>query len=132
VATDAEGFLSFEFPAWTHGRLEAEGHEIQYGWMIPDSVRQMTVTAAPTGAVALKVRPAEGQKLPDYLLAGEGESGKRKTYFERVRVLPDRSAIYIAGVRDGAAMANVMGRQFEIDLSGGWAEPLDLRPEPQG
>ena len=63
--TDREGFLAFDFPAWTHVRLVTEGHEIQYGWMIPDSVRQMTVTAAPYGAVALKVRPAEGQKLPD-------------------------------------------------------------------
>ncbi len=132
AVTDPEGFLAFDFPAWTHVRLASEGHEIQYGWMIPDSVRQMTVTAAPTGAVALKVRPAEGQKLPDHLLAGEGESGKRKAYFERVRVLPDRSAIYVAGARGGKGMANVMGREFEIDLSGGWAEPLDLRPEPQG
>jgi cytochrome c peroxidase len=129
--TDAEGHVAFDFPAWTHVRLKAAGYEIQYGWMIPDSVRQMTVTAAPYGAVALKVRPAEGQKLPDYLLAGEGENGKRKTYFERVRVLPDRSAIYMAGSREGTGKVNVLGVEHEIDLTGGWADPIDLRPEPK-
>jgi cytochrome c peroxidase len=132
AVTDPEGFLAFEFPAWTHVRLLSEGHEIQYGWMIPDCVRQMTVVAAPKGSVALKVRPAEGQKLPDYLLAGEGESGKRKAYFERVRVLPDRSAIYMAGTRDATGKVSVLGVEHEVDLSGGWAEPIDLRPEPNG
>jgi len=130
--TDAEGCIAFDFPAWTHVRLESAGHEIEYGWLIPDCVSQMTVTAAPLDTVALKVRPGEGMKLPDYLLAGEGETGKKKAYFEEVRTMPDRSVIYVASAHGGTGKVTLFGQMREIDLSGGWAEPIDLRPEPQG
>ncbi|HEX5138059.1 MAG TPA: cytochrome c peroxidase [Planctomycetota bacterium] len=130
--TDSEGYVTFEFPAWTHVRLESAGHEIQYGWLIPDCVHQMTVTAAPLETVAFKVRPAEGAKLPEYLLAGAGESGKKKSYFEEVRTLPDRSVIYVARAHAGTGRVKLFGQEYEVDLTGGWAEPIDLRPEPQG
>jgi cytochrome c peroxidase len=129
--TDTEGFFSMQFPAWTHVRLEAKDLEMQYGWPIPDCVTSLTVMAAPLRTVALKVRPPKGAKLPEYLIAFARNSKEPKTYFDRMRVLPDKSAIFIGGAHSGTALVKVLGRDFEIDLAGGWADFLDLRPEPE-
>jgi len=128
--TDSEGLISFDFPAWTHVQLATPDHEIHYGWLIPDCVTSMTVIAAPLRTVALKVRVQKGMKPPEYVIAHDRETKKARTCFERVRVLSDKSAIYLGSARGGTAVANVLGREFEVDLSGGWADPMDLRPEP--
>jgi hypothetical protein len=128
--TNAEGVFTFEFPAWTHVRLEARALEFQFGWPIPDCVTSMTVTAAPQRSVALKVRAPKGQKLPEFLIAFDKDTKGPRTYFDRMRVLPDKSAIYLGGVHACMGIVKVFGREFEIDLSGGWADVLDLRPEP--
>lgn len=131
AVTDSQGVFAFDFPAWTHVQLVADGVEIHYDWLIPDTVTSMTVMAAPFRTTAVKVRPPAGMKAPPYVIAYGKESKKPRAHFERVRVLSDKSAIYVAGVHGGMAVTNVLGREFEIDLSGGWADPLDLRPEPQ-
>jgi len=130
ATTGKDGYLVFDFPAWTHVRLVAPNHEIHYDWLIPDSVPQMTVMAAPKGKVALKIRTPRASDLPAKIVASTG-SGGMVAVFHRVRKIGQDVAIYVAERRvvEGpfAATLGGLGGPFEFDLSGGWAEPLDLR-----
>jgi hypothetical protein len=125
VKTDAKGFLEFDFPASTHVRLLSPAVEIHYGWPIPDCVRSMDVIAASRRRVALMVT-TRGIAPPRFV-AGE-------VLFTRVRSLAADRGIYVTAKSDGGpliATLTLRGAEEprEIDLSGGWAEPLDLRPE---
>ncbi len=130
VTTDKNGHLAFDFPAWTHVRLVAQNHEIHYDWLIPDCVPEMTVMAAPRDKVALKIRGARGAEFPTRLVASTG-SGGLVAVFHRVRRIGQDVAVYVAERRvvEGpfAATLEGFGGPFAFDLSGGWAEPLDLR-----
>lgn len=133
LATDRDGYVSFDFPAWTHVRLVSPTVEIHYDWPIPDYVYRMTVMAAPRDKVALKVRAADGgDKLPETLVAKVPGSQEMVATFRRVRRLQDGAAVYAAEKRitPGPFVAVIDGIDGprEFDLSGGWAEPLDLRP----
>jgi len=130
VRTDKEGVLAFEFPAWTHVQLVSPNHEIHYDWPIPDCVPAMTVMAAPRDKVALKIRAPRGSDLPTKLVANTG-SGGLVAVFHRVRKIGQDVGIYVAEPRvikgPFAATLDGLGGPFAFDLSGGWAEPLDLR-----
>ncbi len=132
VVTDSKGFLSFDFPAWTHVRLASRGYEIHYDWLIPDTVTEMKVMAAPMDKVALKVRVAGGA-FPAKLEALKPNSAEFVARFHRVRQLGSYTALYVAERRHvpGPFVVTLgeIGGVREMDLSGGWADPLDLRPE---
>lgn len=132
VVTDSKGFLSFDFPAWTHVRLSSTRYEIHYDWLIPDTVTDMKVVAAPLDKVALKLRVAGGP-LPAKLEALKPDGTDFVARFHRVRQLGENTALYVAERRHVpgpfvVALGDTGGVR-EIDLSGGWADPLDLRPE---
>jgi cytochrome c peroxidase len=132
LATDADGYLAFDFPSWTHVRLVSPTHEIHYDWLIPDCIPRMTVMAAPRDKVALKLRVAKGGgELPMKLVAVKPGTGDLVANLRRVRRVGSDAAIYVAERRvvPGPFVASIdgVGGPFEIDLSGGWAEPLDLR-----
>jgi cytochrome c peroxidase len=130
VRTDAKGYLSFDFPAWTHVRLVSPTHEIHYDWLIPDSVTHLSVMAAPRDKVALKLRKTDG--LPATLEAVTPMGGL-VSRFRRVRMIDSVTAVYAAERRvlPGPFLAQFEGSNGvrEFDLSGGWTEPLDVRPE---
>lgn len=130
--TSSDGYLAFLFPKWTHVRLVSASHEIHYDWPIPDYVRHMVVMAAPRDRLALKVRMPAGRPLPDSLWF---RRPGRILAFDRLRGLADGGGVYVAN-RDGApgtAVGTLDGGPglVELDLSGGWCDPLDLRPEPE-
>lgn len=132
LTTDADGSLVFDFPSWTHVRLVSPTHEIHYDWLIPDCIPRMTVMAAPRDKVALKLRVAKGAgDLPSKLVATKPGTKDLVANFRRVRRIGSDAAIYVAERRfvPGPFVAAIdgVGGPFEIDLSGGWAEPLDLR-----
>jgi len=121
LTTDSKGFIAFDFPAWTHVRLVSDAYEIHYDWPIPDCVTSMDVMAASRSQVAVLLA---FRRPPEKFLAGE-------VLFTRARLLDGQRGIYLAARRDGDPLvASPMGLPDlrEFDLSGGWAEPLDLRP----
>jgi mono/diheme cytochrome c family protein len=128
LVTDSQGYLTLEFPAWTHVRLLAPGHEIHYDWPIPDFVKRMDVTAAPRDGVALRLT-GHGD-LPAKLVARDRKHG---VLFTRVRKIDEKTAICAAakGAVEGAFVATLDdlpgGGVRELDLSGGWTDPIDLR-----
>jgi cytochrome c peroxidase len=135
LTTDRHGKLSFVFPAWTHVRLVSPGYEIHYDWLLPDYTAAMTVMAAPRERAVLKVRVAPGMSLPATLTARRPDGKDFVARFERVRKLDEHAAIY-AGERRRTpgpflAVFDIDNTARELDLSGGWEEPLDLRPPPQ-
>lgn len=62
--------------------------------------------------------------------------------FRFVRTLADGSALYVADRQPGLARTvadlrttgpgepRILATACELDLSGGWTEPVDLRPDP--
>jgi len=141
VVTDANGWVEFEFPPWTHVRLTAPGHEIQYDWPIPDYVTRMEVMAAPKDTVALKLTVPGGATPPAAVTAHlAGDQKSVVAVFKRVRSPGGREAVYVAAPRGRYGQTRVwldyrpnrgVNAVREMDLSGGWTEPLDLRPAPE-
>ncbi len=133
VVTDSKGFLAFDFPAWTHVHLASSGYEIHYDWLIPDTVTAMTVAAAPLDKVAVKVRMADGTP-PAKIEATKPGGNEFVARFRRLRQLGENTALYVAERRVVPGPFTVVlggvGGVRQMDLSGGWADPLDLRPEP--
>jgi len=151
LVTDEDGRISFDFPAWTHVRVVAP--ELDFGRLIPDCVGSMELIAAPTKSVALKLRmPPEC--CPETLLdvrvtSGCGLPPHTVASLRLIRTLADGRALYVTDPvrsRRWAAGGRVVGElraggpdrswtlasRCEIDVSGGWAEPLDLGDVPPG
>ena len=143
VTTDAQGFLEFRMPLWTHVKLSANGYEIGYDRPIPDTVRRpLTLLAAPRRLIHVEFIPVSaGRSLPATITARIVGTSIRQTVdeieFKRVRRIPGGGMLYAAPRRKNAkplAASFQVGkagdaRIREIDPRGGSSEPIDFRRE---
>ena len=128
--TGKKGRIVADFPRWTHVRLVSETHEIHYDWLIPDCAPPMEVMAAPRDTVALKLTMRD--TFPRAIDAG-WVGGTGVTSFRLVRKIGPITAIYVAPRREAETpwvCARLRGTPRELDLSGGWTDPIDDRPDP--
>jgi cytochrome c peroxidase len=126
LRTDAWGYLSFRFPASTHVRFE--GPLFEYAALIPDCTTRAEVIAAPRDMVLLEVRGIEPPRRQLPFVRDENIPG-----FRLLRSLGGGRALYAAEPRwsllgvSPRATASVRGVKVDLDLSGGWTAPIDLR-----
>jgi hypothetical protein len=132
LSTDESGYLAFRFPAWTHVRLEGTGHD--YRALIPDCAAGADVVAAPRDVVALEVRGLGSRPAVEVAVSDPPGLRGFSAEFRLVRDIGGDRAIYAAEPRwslpwalPGKVDALVFGARSELDLSGGWTEPLELR-----
>jgi cytochrome c peroxidase len=132
ATTGKGGWLSFPFPASTHVTLSAHGLAIGEGQPLPDYVREAKLIAAPWSATAVRVM---GRNLPDALV-GQGNRGE--ITLRKVRRLSAGEALYVADrppqgsgvIVFGNLPGGLVSRQYWIDTRTGFAQAIDLRPDP--
>jgi len=143
VTTAPDGTLSFEFPLSTHVRLECATHEIGLSRPMPDWVGSATLFATPLSVVSVRVKRAPGgADLPATIDArvlalrvatqGGGPSESMKLTLTRALRLSADEAVYTTSPDRAARVVVKMTDQsadlgaFELDLSGGASETIDL------
>jgi cytochrome c peroxidase len=143
VTTAPDGTLSFEFPLSTHVRLESATHEIGLSRPIPDWVGSATLFATPVSVVSVRVkRTPGGADLPATIDArvlalrvatpGGGPSESVKLTLTRALRLSADEAVYTTSPdRAGRVVVQLTDQladlgAFELDLSGGASETIDL------
>ncbi|MHC4407955.1 MAG: cytochrome-c peroxidase [Planctomycetota bacterium] len=144
VTTDAQGYLEFPMPLWTHVKLSAPGYEIGYDRPLPDTLRKsLSLLTVPRRKVYVEVfKHPQGKALPAQLVGraagparGAPNGGVKAITLRRVRNSGARSALYVADKPKNIKRlivtfdmgANTAASLREIDTTGGMAEPLDFR-----
>ena len=150
VTTGDDGTVSIPLPLSTHVRLESGTHELGLSRPIPDSAVSATLLATPRSVVSVRLR-RHGGELPETISArqvpsrarvADGPRSKPLTWtLTRARRLSDGEAIYTTPTVAGAGRvvavlrgpSSVAGSDvdvtlgaFEMDLSGGASETIDL------
>lgn len=131
--TDRDGRIAFRFPDWTHVRLEARCLSLGEGQPFPDSLREATLIASPKDVTAVRIK---GTALPDDLVANG--QGYGDLVLKKVRPLGAREALYVAehamegsGVFTFAKLPQgAVSRRYAMEISKGFTEAIDLRPDP--
>ncbi|MHC4960362.1 MAG: cytochrome-c peroxidase [Planctomycetota bacterium] len=138
LRSDANGWVTFRFPLWTHVTLHAARHEIGEGRPLPDYVRQATLIVTPEHQISVRIVSPESVKTMPGRVAAYSPKGKKHVLavFKRIRRLAPNEALYVAprGKLRGLQPAFLDYRPEksragarEIDLSGGASETIDLR-----
>lgn len=144
VTTDRNGYARFPFPASTHVALDAPGHELGEGRLLPDTTERLSLVATPHDTVSVVVRKGDGLKrLPSELFVAPldgtpAQTPGRTVTFRRERTLGDGRVLYTAPIEEvlhfadcrtarlSVTVGGVLG-DFDFDASGGATEEIDLR-----
>lgn len=144
VTTDNAGVVRFPFPPSTHARLECGTHELGLSRLLPDCAERADLIATPRDKVSLRVVfrtdaiPRRLEAVRTGAVRTEAADLSAATDFTWVRNVGRREALYVAAAPEKGRTVRVQlfadqkalhdaSDVWELDLSGGASETIDLR-----
>jgi len=140
LQTNAQGWIRFPFPRWTHVTLKSRNFELGEGRPLPDYVSKTTLVATPHYQVSVRIIAPHGTRVMPAKITAYRPDTKRKVVlgmFLRKRSIASNEAIYVSArgeirerrvvMLDYQPKKGVRGFR-SMDFSGGATETIDLRP----